>query len=109
MPMAEMAGLHRKQIDMANISPSTLAINTIAKSLANAVEAARGLDLAASQDLRSLLSIAASEVERVRKVSKKTSKSAKHSAAKRARTAELKVAPQPKGRRKQAAANGASH
>ena len=100
---------------MANISPVTYAIDSIAQCLVTASEAARRLDAAVSGDLRSLLHIAGCEAERVRKAARKAgaprnsaSKSAK-SPAKRTRTAVAKLAPrQAKGRRKAAIANGAA-
>src|SRR5262249_28804273 len=103
-----------KATKMANISPTTYAIDSIAQCLAAADEAARRLDSTVSHDLRSLLHIAGCEAERVRKAARKArsskkpaSKSAK-SPTKRARTVMTKMAPkQVKGRRR-AAANGAA-
>ncbi len=101
---------------MANLSPATLAINSIAQCLAAAAEAARGLDLAASQDLRSMLHIAACEAERVRKAARKASAPKKPAAkaSKKSTKAERAMAPaaapkQAKSRRKAAVAvNGAA-
>lgn len=101
---------------MPNLSPSTIAINTIAHNLANAANAARDLDTAISQDLRALLHLAASEVDRVRKASRKAAAAAKRSSAKtvksekpaptkRAKSVEAPVAAKPRGRRK-ASSNG---
>jgi|SRR5208337_284830 len=110
---ANRASFPRKQQKMANPSPSTLAIDSIAQCLANAAEAARGLNCAASQDLCSLLQIAACEAERVRKAirkaaPKKAAAKADKKSTKRQRVSETKVAPQQaRSRRKVAAtANG---
>jgi hypothetical protein len=103
---------------MANLSPTTVAINTIAHNLANAAEAMKGLDPAMSQDLRALLNIAAGEIARVRKAARKAAAAAKRSEGeakksdKNAASASKKApvvegpapAPKPKTRRK--AANG---
>lgn len=105
---------------MANLSPTTVAINTIAHNLANAAEAVKGLDTALSEDLRALLNIAAGEIARVRKEARKAAAAAKRSegsakksgkkiaaAAKKAPPVEAPApapAPKPKTRRK--AANG---
>jgi hypothetical protein len=62
---------------MANLSPSTVAINTIAHCLANAMEASSGLDATMSEDLRALLRIATTEVDRVRKSNRKAASAAK--------------------------------
>jgi hypothetical protein len=62
---------------MANLSPSTAAINTIAHSLANALDASSGLDTTVSDDLRALLRIAVGEVDRVRKANRKATTAAK--------------------------------
>jgi hypothetical protein len=100
---------------MANMSPTTQAVNTIAQCLANAAEAARGLNLSASQDLRSLLHIAACEAERVRKAIRKPAakkplaKVAKQVRAKGAGVAQVQMSVQPKSRRKSATVNGAAH
>jgi hypothetical protein len=100
---------------MANISPVTQALNSIAQCLAAASEAARKLDLAQSQHLRSLLQIAGCEAERVRKASRKASKksvakivkSSAKSSSKTIRAAKPALQ-QAKGRRKAAMANGAA-
>ncbi len=62
---------------MANLSPSTVAINTIAHCIANAMDASSGLDATISEDLRALLRIAATEVDRVRKSNRKAMTAAK--------------------------------
>ncbi len=101
---------------MPNLSPSTIAINTIAHNLANAATAACDLDPAITQDLRSLLHLAACEVDRVRKASRKAAAAAKRAggkpakpekkaSAKSAKNADASVAAKPRGRRK-ATANG---
>jgi hypothetical protein len=100
---------------MANQSPSTAAINSIAQCVANAAEAARSLDAAVSQDIRSLLHLAACEAERVRKMSRKTAaapklapkQAEKKAKAARPQTVAVKVIPQQKSRRKVATLNGA--
>jgi hypothetical protein len=103
---------------MANLSPTTVAINTIAHNLANAVEAVKGLDPEMSADLRALINIAAGEIARVRKAARKAAAAAKRSggeakksenkaaaASKRAPAVEAPATtPKPKTRRK--AANG---
>jgi hypothetical protein len=102
---------------MANVSPQKAAIDTIVKSLAGAVVAARALDLSASNDLRSLLSIAAGEAERVRKATRRTAPAIKSApkkaksgtALKRGASVAVKAAPRLKVRRKPAAVNGAAH
>jgi hypothetical protein len=98
---------------MANLSPTTVAINTIAQCLANAASAARELDSSISDDLRSLLRVALSEADRVRKASRKAAAAAKREGSKpekksstRTRSVEQAPAPKQKGRRKAAAANG---
>ena len=106
---------------MANLSPSTVAINTIAHCLANAMDASAGLDSALSADLRALLRIATGEIDRVRKANRKAASAAKRAAqsvkksgSKRARKAEAKaeIEAQPKQakakrrNRKAEAANG---
>jgi hypothetical protein len=99
---------------MANLSPTTLAIDSIAQCIATASAAVRRLDGAVSNDLRSLLHITGCEAERVRKAARKAraskkpaSKSAK-SPVKRVRTAMAKLAPQQAKSRRKAAANGAA-
>jgi hypothetical protein len=62
---------------MANLSPSTVAINTIAHCLANALDVSAGLDTTESDDLRALLRIAVGEVDRVRKANRKATTAAK--------------------------------
>jgi len=101
---------------MANVSPTTAAIDMIAQHLAHAAEAACALDAMAAQDLRSLLRIAGCEAERVRKASRKAAASKKPAAkaekhaSKREAAVIAKAAPQQtKGRRKAASANGAAH
>ncbi len=101
---------------MANLSPTTVAINTIAHNLANAAEALKGLDPALSEDLRALLNVAAGEIARVRKAARKAAAATKRSGGdavkskKKAASASKKApvvdapAPKPKTRRK--AANG---
>lgn len=99
---------------MAQTSPMTLAINSIAQCLAAASEAARELDLALSQDLRSLLHLASCEADRVRKASRRRSQAAsakqakKQPAAKVRNARSLAAAPQRKSR-KAATVNGAAH
>jgi hypothetical protein len=66
---------------MANLSPSTVAINTIAHCLANALDASTGLDASMSADLRALLRVAAGEVDRVRKSNRKAAVAAKRAPA----------------------------
>ncbi len=102
---------------MSKLSPSTVAINTIAHCLANASNAVSELDASLSQDLRSLLHLAACEVDRVRKANRKaasaakraasgkTAKSGKKASTKRAKSIEAPVAAKTRGRRK-AAVNG---
>ena len=96
---------------MSTLSPSTVAINTIAHSLANALNAASGLDATVSDDLCALLRLAAGEVDRVRKASRKAASAAKRAAKKSENKAEKKspkragktdamAAPKQKGRRK---------
>jgi hypothetical protein len=101
---------------MANMSPTTAAIFSIAQHLAHAAEAARGLDMRISEDLRSLLRISGCEAERVRKASRKLSASKKPASksakqpAKRIRAAVAKAMPQQgRGRRRAAVANGMAH
>ena len=101
---------------MAHLSPSTVAINTIAHCLANAIDAAAGLDASVSEDLRALLRIAASEAGRVRKANRKAAAAAKRTAesqsekkatSKRKNQAEVQPAEKPKSRRRKAeAVNG---
>ncbi len=117
-----MGHFHGKQNKMSNLSPSTVAINTIAHCLANAMDASAGLDPALSADLRALLHISSGEIDRVRKANRKAvaavkraGQSGKKSGSKSARKAETKaeVEEQPKpakskGRsRKAVAVNGA--
>ena len=104
---------------MANLSPSTVAINTIAHCLANALDASAGLDSAISEDLGALLRIASGEVDRVRKANRKASTAAKRAAglstkkqkAKRVRVEQVEAEPKaakPRSRsRKVEAINGA--
>jgi hypothetical protein len=66
---------------MANLSPSTVAINTIAHCLANALDAANGLDASMSADLRALLRVASGEIDRVRKSNRKAAAAAKRAPA----------------------------
>jgi hypothetical protein len=61
---------------MSNSLSSSLAIDSIRNYLASAAEAARCLNMPASADLQSLLRLAASEAERVRKAVKKPAKKA---------------------------------
>jgi hypothetical protein len=97
---------------MGKLSPSTIAINTIAQSLANSASAARDLDAGISEDLRSLLHLAVCEIDRVRKAQRKAAsaakraadkpgnKSEKKSSPKQKRNAEVAAAPKQKVRRK---------
>ncbi|MBI4724241.1 MAG: hypothetical protein HY765_04435 [Rhodomicrobium sp.] len=99
---------------MANVSPSTLAINSITQCLAAASEAAYELDLAVSQNLRCLLHIAGCEAERVRRAArnaapKKSAPAAGKKPVKRERVTGIKAAPQPKSRRKAVPANGIAY
>ena len=89
---------------MANLSPSTVAINTIAHCLANALDASTGLDASMSADLRALLRVASGEVDRVRKSNRKAAAAAKRAPAtqcgkksksKRARAEETESQPKP--------------
>ena len=66
---------------MANFSPSTVAINTIAHCLANALDASSGLDVSMSADLRALLRVASGEIDRVRKSNRKAAAAAKRASA----------------------------
>ena len=100
---------------MARTSPSTLALDSISQCLTAAAEAARKLDTSASEDLRSLLRIAGSETDRVRKASRR--RTAKKPAAiaksakkpvKRVPVAAMKTASRTKGRRR-VTVNGATH
>ena len=104
---------------MANLSPSTVAINTIAHCLANALDVSAGLDMTLSDDLRALLRIAVGEVDRVRKANRKAMTAAKRAnggssgkktKSKRARAEETEVQAKPakpKNRsRKAEASNG---
>jgi hypothetical protein len=104
---------------MANPSPSTAAINTIAHCLANALDASAGLDTTVSDDLRALLRIAVGEIDRVRKANRKATRAArrandgssgKKTKSKRTRAAETEAQAKParpKSRsRKAEAANG---
>ncbi len=75
---------------MSTLSPSTVAINTIAHSLANALNAAAGLDATQSEDLCALLRIAAGEVDRVRKANRKAASAVKRAAKKSETKAEKK-------------------
>jgi hypothetical protein len=101
---------------MSKLSPSTVAINTIAHNLANALNAVSELDRTISEDLRSLLHLASCEVDRVRKANRKAAaaakrasgkpvKSEKKTSAKRAKKDETPVAAKPRGRSK-AVVNG---
>ena len=69
--------IYGKQLEMAHLSPTVVAINTIAHCLANALDASAGLDAAMSDDLRALLRVATGELERVRKANRKASSAAK--------------------------------
>ncbi len=69
---------------MANLSPSTVAINTIAHCLANALDASSGLDASMAADLRALLRVASGEVDRVRKSNRKAAAAAKRAPAEQA-------------------------
>ena len=89
---------------MANLSPSTVAINTIAHCIANAMDASAGLDVAMSEDLRALLRIAATEIDRVRKSNRKAASAAKRTSggqsgkkpkAKRARASQTEAPSKP--------------
>ena len=103
---------------MAHLSPSTVAINTVAHCLANALDASTGLDSAISQDIRGLLRIASGEIDRVRKANRKAQTAARRAAqqfekkskSKRAPVEQIQAQPKlakPKGRvRKAEAANG---
>ena len=66
---------------MANLSPSTVAINRIAHCLANALDASSGLDASMSADLRALLRVASGEIDRVRKSNRKAATAAKRAPA----------------------------
>ena len=104
---------------MANLSPSTVAINTIAHCLANALDVSAELDASLAGDLRALLHIASGEVDRVRKANRKASTAAKRASvspaknqkAKRARVEQTEAEPKaakPRSRtRKVEAINGA--
>jgi len=78
---------------MANLSPSTVAINTVAHCIANALDASAGLDAVISEDLRALLRIAATEVDRVRKTNRKASLATKRSADQSGKKSKTKRAP----------------
>ncbi|MGO9547685.1 MAG: hypothetical protein ACLPPF_23205 [Rhodomicrobium sp.] len=97
---------------MPNSSPAVYAIDSIAQCLATAAEAVCVLDVVASRDLRSLLQIAACEVERVRKATRKAAapKKVAAKAGKKPAKREAKAVPlQTKSRRKAAATvNGAA-
>ena len=84
---------------MSNLSPSTVAINTIAHCLANALDVSAGLDTAAADDLRVLLRIAVGEVDRVRKATtaakRANGSSGKKAKSKRARAEETEAQAQP--------------
>ena len=62
---------------MAQLSPPNISINTIAHNLANALDASAELDPAMTEDLRALLRLAASEVDRVRTANRKAAAAAK--------------------------------
>lgn len=99
---------------MTNLSTSPISI--ILECLANATEAARRLDAAASEELRAMLRIAASEAGRVAKVKRaapakaaKPAAKAKKNPAKAIVASEVKAAPkQPRSRRKAMTVNGAA-
>lgn len=103
---------------MSTLSPTTVAINTIAHCLANAMNASAGLDAAISEDLRALLRLAAGEADRVRKASRKAasaakratnkseSKSVKKASSKSAGKADVAAVSKPKARRKVELVNG---
>ena len=89
---------------MGNHSPSTVAINTIAHCLANALDASVGLDTTGADDLRALLRVAVGEVDRVRKANRKATTAAKRTnggssgkktKSKRARAEETEAQAQP--------------
>jgi len=88
---------------MSNLSPSTVAINTIAHCLANALDVSAGLDTTVAEDLRALLRVAAGEVDRVRKANRKATTAAKRvngstgkkTKSKRARAEETEAQAQP--------------
>ncbi len=88
---------------MANLSPSTVAINTIAHNLANAMDACAGLDASMSEDLRALLRMASTEIDRVRKANRKAATAAKRAggqsgkkgSSKRARKVQTEEQPKP--------------
>jgi hypothetical protein len=88
---------------MSNLSPSTVAINTIAHCLANALDVSAGLDTTVADDLRALLRIAVGEVDRVRKANRKATTAAKRvngssgkkTKSKRARAEETEAQAQP--------------
>ena len=89
-------------------------MDSISQCLAAAAEAARRLDTSKSEDLRSLLRIAGSETDRVRKASRRraakkpvATKSAKKP-AKRVPVAAMKATSRTKGRRR-VTVNGATH
>jgi hypothetical protein len=105
---------------MANVSPSIAAIGAISQCLAAACEAARGLDHAKYHDLCSLLCIATSECERVRKATRKpamqrksavkSEKAAKPEKKTVKQAAMVNAAAKPRGRKKAAApVNGIAH
>jgi hypothetical protein len=108
---------------MANLSPSTAAINTIAHCLANALDASAGLDTTVSDDLRALLRIAVGEVDRVRKANRKATTAAKRAnggssgkktKSKRARAEETEpqakpAKPKSRSRKAEAANNLVTH
>jgi hypothetical protein len=112
------ASFSEKVPEMPNASPVTLAAESIAQCLLSASEAARRLDPAASQDLRSLLHIAICETERVRKAMRKTAAAAKKPAqtaaskpVKNGRGTMPKAAAQPQSRTataRRSSANGAA-
>ncbi len=106
-----------KATKMANLSPVNSAMDTIVLSLQTASEAAGALDLQISENLRSLLRLAASEAERVRKPARKPAapkKAAAKAGKKRAKSesaAEANAAApkQPKrGRKAAAMVNGSA-
>ena len=111
------ASFQRKYRKMPNASPVTLATESIAQCLLSASEAARRLDLNASQDLRSLLHIAICETERVRKAMRKTAaakkpaQTAASKPVKNGRGTMPKAAAQPQSRTataRRSSANGAA-
>src|SRR3974390_716929 len=101
-----MGPIFKESNKMANISPSSNALDSITECLAAAAAAARGLDFEAAQDLRSLLHVASREASRARKSVRKEATAKRSSAKKNAVKATVKAAPQPAaGRRKAGRAN----